>query len=151
MKVDGLFSWWFGSTIRFRYFGVHLNVQLWISRLFTSTDRPVYISLTVYFRDSQPDQFYLGSFNPNRCCLKYEWKYFIIWSYWLFIGRDANTQLDPRCFFDYDWYMDYPSKIAKFQHKKRLTRPFFSSFTVRTALHIFKKPSYIPKTWFLYF
>ena len=150
MKVDGLISRSFKSTIWFRYFGVHFNVQLLISRLFTSTDRPVYISLTVYFLDSQPDQFYLGSFNPDRRCSEYEWEYFIIWSYWLFIGRDAYTQLDPRCFLDYDWYMDYPSKIAKFQHKKDWLESLDRSPSGLPCIYS-KKPSCIPKTWFSYF
>ena len=90
------------------------------------TDRPIYMSMTAHFRDSRPDLFGLGSFNTDRCCSEYEWEYFIIWFYWLFIGRDTDTQLDPRCFFDYDWYLDYSSEIAKFRlEKDRLKGLFF--------------------------
>ena len=123
--------------------------SIWTSN-FKSTDRPVYMSLTVYFRDSQPDQFYLGSFNPDRRCSEYEWEYFIVWSYWLFIGRDAYTQLDPRCFSYHDWYMDYPSENAKFQHKKDWLELLDRSPSGLPWIYS-KKPSCIPKTRFFKF
>ena len=53
---------------------------------------------------------FLGSFYTNWRCSEYKWEYFIIWYYWLFIGRTADSELDYWSVFDYDWYMDYPSE-----------------------------------------